>query len=384
MYADAKQVRLQKARWIGWLVWSSYWATAILAELSPLTPEARTFYRLLYALGNFVYLPIVLLLYARGYKDHPLVRCLLVVLAYLPLLVETVTHVPLQGGLLWWTVFVAGYGAILLLDPLKEKNYAYGLIALTALLAGLAAIGQPSLAYLPPDAVSHGPLRYGLLIGAMTVAAFVGLVAYADVLRLFLHKEETERQLREKAEEQKAILETTVAELTSLREIDRRRQEEEAFVLVYEGLMQRSYTEAIPAFLRRLLEQLSKDEPVLGGVIYLKEEGSWVVRAQYALPHAEGKKASTGVLALATHERRPYLIYPAPKGCSPIPGALHAFFPVAILYLPFWSEASRETLAIAELFLHALPGSSELERIERLLTRVGTYLWARQETHALL
>ncbi|RMF52523.1 MAG: hypothetical protein D6750_02145, partial [Bacteroidetes bacterium] len=229
MQADAKAIRLQKARWIGWLVWGSYWASFILAELFSLTPEARTFYRLLYGLGSFGYLAVVLLLYSRHYRDHPIVRCLLVGLAYLPLLIETIGHAPLQGGLLWWAVFVAGYGAMFLLDPLQEKNYAYGLIAITALLAGLTAISQPYLAYLPPDALSHGPLRYGLLTGAMAIAAGVGLVAYTDIVKLLLRKE-TERQLREKAEEQKAILEATVAELTSLREIDRRRQEEEAFV----------------------------------------------------------------------------------------------------------------------------------------------------------
>lgn len=379
MQAEAGQIRLQKARWIGWLVWVSYWASAILAELSSLTPKAQTFYRLLYGLGSFAYLPIVLLLYTRRYKDHPAIRCLLVALAYLPLLVETVAHTPLQGGLLWWAVFVAGYGAILLLDPLKEKTYAYGLIAITALLALLTAISQPYLAHLPPDAVSHGPLRYGLLIGAMVVAAFLGLKDYGKAV----NKEEAERQLREKAEQQKAALEETVAELTKLREIDRKRRAEEAFFLGYEGLMQRSYAAPIAVFLRRLLEQLGKDLPVLGGVVYLREGAGWVVRAHYALPYAEGKEATSGALVVAAHERRPYLIHPAPKGCPTIPGALYEHAPAAILYLPFWSEASGESLAIAELFLHSLPDKVELERTERLLPRIGTYLWARQETQAL-
>lgn len=383
MQANARQVRLQKARWIGWLVWGSYWASVLLAELYSLSPQARLFYRLLYGLGSFVYLPIVLLLYTRRYQNHPAVRSLLVAFAYLPLLVETSVHTPLQGGLLWWVVFVAGYGAMFVVDPLQEKKYAYSLLATTALLAGLTALFQPYLAYLPPDALSHGSIRYGLLTLAMTIAAFLGLIAYTNILQIFL-KEETERKLREEAEGQKALLESTLAQLTALHETERRRQEEEAFLLTYEGLMQRSYTESIPAFLRRLLERLGEDLPVLGGTIYLREGTTWVVRAEYALPWAEGKEATTGVLVLAAHERRPYLIHPAPKGCPAIPGALHDHTPVAILYLPFWSEASGQSLAIAELFLHTLPTGLELERTERLLTRIGTYLWARQKTHAAL
>jgi len=217
----------------------------------------------------------------------------------------------------------------------------------------------------------------------MAIAAFLGLAAYKDILKTVLAKEEAERQLREKAEQQKAALEETVAELTKLREIDRKRRAEEAFFLGYEGLMQRSYAAAIAVFLRRLLEQLGKDLPVLGGVVYLREGAGWVVRAHYALPYAEGKEATSGALVVAAHERRPYLIHPAPKGCPTIPGALYEHAPAAILYLPFWSEASGESLAIAELFLHSLPDKVELERAERLLPRIGTYLWARQETQAL-
>jgi len=362
----------------------SYLTSFLLAKLNDLDTPVQRFYENLYLYGSLPYLLLVSLLYVPRFQYRPIFRMLLVILAYVPLLVEVTLHTEFHGGLLWWAVFVAGYGALLLIDPLQEGRYQIALIASALLLGCLAAVLHHKLAYLPPNPMGFGALRYSLLLGAMVLAAYWGLLQQRDLLREAREQAQAQQALREAAEAQKAHLEEALRELEALQAAEKARQEEEAFFLVYEGLMQRSYAESIPTFLRRLLEQLGKDLPALGAVVYLKEGTHWVVRAQYALPHAEGKKASTGVLALAARERRPYLIHPAPKGCSSIPGALYTFPPTAILYLPFWSEASQETQAIAELFLHALPGPSELERMERLLHRIGTYLWARQETQALL
>jgi hypothetical protein len=203
------------------------------------------------------------------------------------------------------------------------------------------------------------------------------------------HALEKQQALSEEAIQQKALAEerrreaeAALAEITRLREIEAQRSEQQRLLMRYETLMRESYALPMEGFAHRLLEALSEDLSLLGGLLYKRDETQWQVISTYAFPLEMSRTLRSGVLDMVAELHRPYLLSPAPAGTKKPISSLHAAQPVAVLYLPLHSEATGETLAIVELLLSELPSSDSLAFMEGVLPRIGTYLWMRMSRQA--
>ncbi|MCX7653050.1 MAG: hypothetical protein N2200_09340, partial [Bacteroidia bacterium] len=299
---------------------------------------------------------------------------------------------PLNGAVFWWSVFVAGYGAILLLNR-EERAAAFALPIIVGLGGGEVLLLHPKIASLPANPISHGVFRYSVLQIAMIVAAIVGLLQYNYTRQRLLNREmqlsdalarqeEANAQLlaeKQLSEQRRQQVEAALVQIEQLREQERLSREREAFLVRYETLMRKGYTLSLEEFADQLLIELSKDITIFGGIFYVRDGQGWVVKASYAFPEKVGTYVSGGTLRTAEVVRQPYLISPAPMATIDIRSGLLRPRPKGVLYLPFYSEVTHEVACIVEVVLAETLKPETLERLETLLPRIGTYWWVRSQ-----
>lgn len=291
-----------------------------------------------------------------------------------------------DGYLFPLTVMIVGLGVLFLFDLLTELRTYIGFIVAYVAVCLVAISIQPQIGYLPRNPISDSRL----LSISLTVAVGIGMYllarrlhqVLAENLRLLQQQEEFVEELRvEKERVSEAYAEIqrlrVVEELQQLRAQEQQRAQREAALARYETLMRESYGESVAEFLQRLLDRLAESLPMIGGVIYQRSPEGWQVTSAYALREYLGRTHPGGILTTAANLKAPYIVYPAPAGTAQIRTSVATLRPKAVLYLPFFSEATNETLAIAELLLLRLPEDTTQELLQELLPRVGTYLWAR-------
>lgn len=301
-------------------------------------------------------------------------------------IVESLLAKQPDGYIFPFLVSIVGLGALFLFDPLTELRTCI-LLILAYVAVCLAAIGiQPQVGYLPRNPISANQL----LFISLTIATGIGM--YLIVRRLHQVLDQNRQLLQEQEEfveelrvEKERVSEAyaeiqrlrVIEELEQLRAQERQRTQREAALARYETLMRESYGESVAEFLQRLLDRLAETLPMLGGVIYERIPEGWQVTSAYALREYMGRTCPGGTLTTAANLKATYVISPAPAGTAKIKTSVATLKPKAVLYLPFFSEATNETIAIAELLLTHSPDGPTEELLNELLPRVGTYLWAR-------
>ncbi|MCX7651292.1 MAG: hypothetical protein N2200_00275 [Bacteroidia bacterium] len=123
---------------------------------------------------------------------------------------------------------------------------------------------------------------------------------------------------------------------------------------------------------------------MLGGFFYVREGDGWRVMATHAFPEDIGKFIQSGLLDMVARLKQSHILMPVPSGTKCPKASLHTPRAKAILYLPFYSEATGETVGMAELLLAQSVSAETSDLYEQILPRIGTYLWMRlqQEKNA--
>ncbi|MEN2993609.1 MAG: GAF domain-containing protein, partial [Bacteroidia bacterium] len=241
------------------------------------------------------------------------------------------------------------------------------------------------LAIFPADPLTHGKLRHGILQFGMVFAAVSALKLNRNIWRNLVDRE---NQLREalllQQETTEHLLEQQKLAQEALSQVERLRLEEQArtkrveFVSHYETLMRTSYHLSLSEFARKVLEHLAEELPVLGGLFYLREGEKGRVIATYAFADRLGWEVEGGLFRSALLTKKPYVVHPLPSGTALPTSSLPSPTPEALLYLPFFNDATGESVALAELLLSRPPDLEALEQLALLLPRIGTYIWARR------
>lgn len=379
-------LRWKRTRTLAWIIWASKIMSFLGVWLKAAPPEIKTPYLVLRITDVLVGLPLVLILHHPRLYVWAAWRFALILYTVLAFTIEGILTHRLQAGILAWSPLVVGLGCFFSFDPISEwKKAISGIIAGATL--SLVAIGlHPFVHFLPADnPIADNLPRTLLLIAAGAVGYFFVVRQYRDALQQSLDLAEAARAaaaqneaLARGLEAERAELTKTLETLEALQTQEKRRAQREATLAQYEALMRESYTASVPDFLQKLLDRFAEELPMLGGVIYMRCSEGWRVESAYALRQYLGQTHPGGTLTTAANVKAPYLIFPAPAGTAKIRTSVATLTPKAILYLPFYSEATGKTLAVAELLLSA-PISEEKEALlEILLPRIGTYLWARQ------
>lgn len=381
---------MSRARIAGWLMLGGYVAVLleILRQIDQLSHEVLSFYLIEHLIGLAALGMVVYLLYR---SERAIWRVSIIVLAVIPHLLECLLISPPNNGLLWWSILVSGFGAIILMraDELKHAMLLIGFVSAVSITIGFI---NPYVAIFPANPLSHGSMRFGLLSGAMGAAVMIGITVYRSVQTRLREKEsDLERTLAQKesllenmeqlwrtAEQHRMEAQNALAEAERLRIAEHRRAEREAFLSRYEQLMRLSYMETLDSFCRRILESFSTEMPLIGGLFYVREREQWRVSAAYGFPDRVGKVLEVPLLRTAEITGKPHLIYPVPESIPLPAGAVVRPKAQVLLYIPFTSEATGEVTGVAELLLASLPTAEMLSRIEDISGRVGTYLWIRQ------
>lgn len=380
---------MRRARFIGWLVLAGYSTNIIWNRLqaSAVPADFAKLHLWVYAVLTATSGAVLYMLYR---SDHVLYRLALIKLAILPFFMECLVVTPPNNGLLWWAIFAAGLGHIILLRR-EEVQYGIWTIVLVTILSATISLLNPYVAIYPANSISHGAIRFALLSVAMGLAVGLGVMPHYDmhfrleerekaIRNALANQEELSRKLEEQlriSEENRRQAEAALAEAQRLRAQEQKRAEKEAFLSRYELLMRLGYTEEVPVFCQKVLDSLSRELPLLGGLFYIKEANSWRVAAAYGFPQRVGVVAKAPILRTAELTKTFHLIQPAPAHIDIPRTALLQPQAAALLYVPFVSEATQKTIAIAELLLASLPSEEILEWIEAVAPRLGTYLWMR-------
>ncbi|MCS7188460.1 MAG: hypothetical protein RMJ66_01520 [Bacteroidia bacterium] len=382
---------VERIRWVAWLIFSSFVFTLSLTYLLPVSPIVKEFYIYIYGIGSALPLITILLCYHPSTKNKEYVKLLILYSATLPLLIEGMMTTPLSGGFFLWACTMAGLGAILLLDPAKMWNIHF-LVGGHIIMAMVGILMHPFLSYLPANEMSHGIWRFApitLMVGGGIYLAYFQYRKIPMQLRKLYGELQNlaaeQRRLllesiekREAAEKKHEELEAAYKELSRLQEEERKRMRKENFIIQYEALMRDSYHEELYTFARKLLEQLSMDLPVIGGLFYKREKEAWLAYRSYGFPTHEGKYVKGGLPEVAASLCRPYMIIPPPIGTLVPRSTFSVSYGRALLYLPLYSEATKETLAVVELLLAEKVEEETLSLLAQILPRIGTYLWAKQ------
>lgn len=386
-YLSPKPIRI-----IIWIIFSAKLLNALVVILTASEPSIKLPYFWIY-IPDVILGAILVTVFHRGALYTKVIwRIIWIFYTFLPLIVEATISYPLNSGLYFWVPLVVGLAGLILLDPVSEYKYIQAIVIASTVISLLGLLLHEQIAFVPPNPIFTSLLRYSLLVlGGTFGTLFVVKRNREYLIRILsLSKEQEESiqrqeqlmhafvQEKAEAEKRKAAVEAALQEMLHLQAEERRRAEREAFFAQYETLMRTAYTEPLPTFLRKLLEALHQHLPMLGAVTYLRQGDAWTVQATYALKPSTATFPNQGLLATAAHLKKPYLITPPPKG-TPIPSvSLHQPQPAALLYLPFFAEATQETVGLAELLLLEVPSDALLDWIAVLLPRIGTYLWVRQ------
>ncbi len=380
---------MRRARFIGWLILAGYCANIIWNRLqaSAVPADFAKLHLWAYVVLTAISGIVLYMLYRSG---HIVYRLALIKLAILPFFMECLVVTPPNSGLLWWAIFAAGLGHIILLHR-EEVQYGIWTVVLVSIISAAISLLNPYVAIYPANSITHGAIRFALLSVAMGLAVGVGVMTYSNIqLRLMnrereiqdalANQEELSRKLENQlriSEENRRQAEAALAEAQRLRAQEQKRAEKEAFLSRYELLMRLGYTEEVPIFCQKVLDSFTKELPLLGGLFYIKEANSWRVAAAYGFPQRVGVVAKAPILRTAELTKTFHLIQPAPAHIDIPRTALLQPRAAALLYVPFVSEATQKTIAVAELLLASPPSEEILEWIEAVGPRLGTYLWMR-------
>lgn len=382
----------KRAQVIAWLVVLSYWMMVAYAYIVPLPGEVFSFFWWVYGVGSLPIFTVALILLR---SQRFIWRFLVPILAVVPGLTETLLFSPFLGPNIWWACFVIGYGGIMLFSW-REWRAVLLMVGIVVGLGLLVALLHPYVAHLPPNLLTHGTIRYLLVLPAMGAAIVIGTTYHRSLWeRLRAREKQLEETLRiqselaqqlalrgEEAEKRRAEVEKALSEIARFKEVESARAEREAFLMRYERLMRTGYGLSENEFAQALLDMLSTEIGLLGGLFYTKENGGWKVIATYAFPSKIGQEAKGGTLRIAETLQKPYLLEPAPP-IVPVSGSLLVQpKPTGILYLPFYSDASKQVVAIAELLLAEKVEPSRVALLEEILPRIGTYWGERQRAKA--
>ncbi|MCX7763269.1 MAG: hypothetical protein N2253_00025 [Bacteroidia bacterium] len=382
----------KRAQIVSWLVVVSYWMMVAYAYIVSLPAEAFRFFWWVYGVGS---LPIFITSLILLRSQRLIWRLLVPILAVVPGLIETLVFSPFLGPNIWWACFVVGYGGIMLFTW-KEWRAVLLMVGLVVGMGLVVAFLHPHVRHLPPNLLTHGTIRYVLVLPALGAAIVIGTIYNKSLReRLSIREKQLEELLQtqselaqqlalrgEEAEKRRIEVEKALSEIARMREIEAARAEREAFLMRYERLMRTGYGLSEDEFAQALLDMLSTDISLLGGLFYTKENGGWKVIAAYAFPSKIGQEAKGGPLRIAETLQKPYLLEPAPP-TVPISGSLLVQpKPTGILYLPFYSDASKKVVAVAELLLAKKVEPSHIALLEEILPRIGTYWGERQRIKA--
>ncbi|MCS7162316.1 MAG: GAF domain-containing protein [Bacteroidia bacterium] len=369
------------ARYLVWTVAAAYVANLALALNLPPSCESRTFHLLVEGIGLGLTLGLA---YFIHHSSRVIWRILLVFLALAPLMLETALFYPFNGGTLWWSCSAAGYAGILLLEYWRWRTSLF--LALSVGGVGLLiTLFHDKMAIFPADPLTHGRLRHGILQFAMIIVVILALRMNRNIWQSLEDREarlqealQLQRETMTSLLEQQRLAQEALGQLERLRAKDQARTKAVEFVSHYETLMRTSYHLTLPEFARKILEHLAEELPVLGGLFYLREGEKGQVIATYAFSDRLGHEVEGGLFRSALLTKKPYVVHPLPSGIALPLSSLPSPRPEALLYLPFFNDATGESVALAELLLSQPPAPEGLERLALLLPRIGTYIWARR------
>lgn len=391
--AQLAAIRLRNTRIIAWLIFFSkvlsLLSSVIAKDVLPEVRAAFLWVRIPDLIINF----IIVLSIQLTTPVRSILRLSLLYSVTLVVLIEAMITKPLSGWAFSWVNFTAAMGSIIAFDPVRERRYALIAILGCYAMTVIGILAYPWTSFIEPNPITHGLPRYVLITVLVGIA---GLLVFnhhgklvSDAMRFagqLREVSETRQALAEEALRQKALAEqrqaeaeAALAEVARLREQEHQRAEQQRFLMRYETLMRESYTVSLRDFGRRLLESLSQDLKVLGGLLYNRHNGHWQVQADYAFPSEEGRLVQSGLLDMVAGLREVYIVSPAPGGTKRPYAGLHTPTPAALLYLPLYSEATGETVAIIELLLTGPLAPTQQLILQELLSRLGTYIWIRSE-----
>lgn len=384
---------LKRARITGWALVAFYPLTIVNAYMLTSSPEIQRFYLWLYGTDT-----IFLLLCAwMIHKSHTWWgwRCMIGIGGILPVLVETAVSHPLIGPAAWWASLAASIMGMQLFTR-DEWRPAIFTVALIGVLGTVAVFFQPNFPHIPMNEMSHGHIRHTSIQIAMAIAAFLPIFLNNQIRdELRKREEQVDKSLeaqaaltaqlkeeRDEAEKRRELAEAALAEVSRLREEEYQRAQREAFFMRYEKLMRIGYELSRQDFAQKLLDALSEDLSVLGGLWYEKNGEGWYVTAAYAFPQKIGTQVKGGIIRIAELLKKPHILAPVPESVKGPRSALLQPKPVAILYLPFYSEVSGEVVAVAELLLSKMPDAHTMTLMTGILPQIGTYWWGRRDMPA--
>ncbi len=383
-------IRQREVLVIAWIIWVAKLISFASVLPKQAEPSIKVFYLELRGIESLIGLGITLATHLRNLYRRDWLRALIIFYPITALIIEATLSYPLQGSSFAWAILVVGLGCVFLFDPVRERKKSLLALSLGGFLTLGGIVLQPRLSWIPPNPITNSPGKYIPLILAGGIGSYFVILRIGknlqqiaqmakEQLALVAQREDLVKQL----ESEKEQLARTVHDLDQLRAEEQLRARREANLNQYEVLMRQGYEDQIGSFLQRLLDRFAEELPMLGGVVYMRCAEGWRVESAYALRQYLGQTYPGGTLTTAANLKSPYLISPAPAGTVKIRTSVATLTPKAILYLPFYSEATGETLAVAELLLSA-PISEEREALLKIvLSRIGTYLWARQGSLSL-
>lgn len=391
------RIRTRATRIIAWLLFLSKILSLSTALLTKTTaPDLRAAFlwiRVPDLLLNF----LIVLAIQFSSPVPAILRLLLLYSVTVLVTVESSVVQPLSGWAFSWVNFAAAMGSITFFDAVNERRYGEIVIIGNFILSVVGIMLHPFISFIPPNPIAHGLPRFVLITLAVGAGGWIvfkhyaklieSAVGFASELESVMEAREkmTEEALRQKelAERRQQEVESALAELSRLREVERRRAEQERFLIRYEKLMRESYGIAPKDFLQKLLDTLGNDLPLLGALLYMRKGESWRVDAAYAFPSEIGRILKSGILQMAAELRMPHLVHPAPDGIKRPLAALHSPKPAAVLYLPLLNEATQEVIAVIELLLAKLPSEESLSLLQEVASRLGTYIGMRMQAETI-
>ncbi|MEN3041365.1 MAG: hypothetical protein ABDH66_07510 [Bacteroidia bacterium] len=382
---------MRTTRLVAWLILlSKLLSIGSVLSAGHAPPEVKKAF-LMIRLPDLAVNVLIVLLIQFSSPISPILRLLLLLSVILVVIVESTLTRPLHGWAFSWVNFAAVIGSLLAFEPIRERKYAYTGIGITLILSMMGLLLHPYLSYINAGDSIQSLGRFILItlavgvVGILTfdhyAKTFGDATTFSDQLErsLSIQQSLSDEALRQKsiAEQRQAEAEAALAEIARLREAEHRRLEQQRVLIQYETLMREGYLQDLSRFAQRVMETFGREHLLLGGFFYAREGNGWRIVAAYAFPEDIGGFIQSGLLDMVAKLKQSHVITPVPSGTKCPKASLHVPQAKAIFYLPFYSEASGETVALVELLLAQSVSKEMREVYEQILPRIGTYLWMR-------
>ncbi|MCS6790371.1 MAG: hypothetical protein NZ580_05280 [Bacteroidia bacterium] len=307
-------------------------------------------------------------------------RMMLVFTTTFALTLEGILHDPLEKGVVWWSVTVSFILVSLIMSP-KELRYGYFVTGTITLFSILLIILRPYLPHYPQNAFNKDLIRLIFVTIGMGVG---GSILVQRVAQLTAQMMEQQRMVIAELQQKKAEAEAALRQIEELRREEQKRAETEQFLSRYEVLMRTGYQQSLEEFYQSLLDALCQEVSVMKAALYRQvATDEWEVVATWGALDNKGKVVDSYFLQTVASLRRMRWISLSAEDASPPPTSFSVLKPRGVLYLPFFDDAQKRTVAIAELILGEETTSEQVEKMSFLLPRVGTYLAIRMQQTAL-